>query len=504
MEASQGHCIENRKRFIAGLKNQIEAERCQKLGMICTHMIHRFQFLLGTTVWILSLQAPLNAQNQYGQPQPQLTGQYVCTGTRLIGMIGSLHGHLLSREEAAEHDRVVSTPVKIASAFSYPGAYHVQLEGDPFVYRIVAAQSSDFAASNQPCTAQPTAARAPQAPRLGKDHLSGVIARIDSASQAFGVVTNEGRTVTMTFESNAHISRTASGRNSDISAADIQNGDQVVIAFGSFTDPTGEAFLARSAGLVESPEAAAKARRPRSASEIEASKPLMAALKKRVNPDDSASRIAEAYWATVLTNCERPLAQRKHGESRFSKFYAEKRLSPLGPYETVVEWTIIEFQDNFDYSRISFNESTEAEKRNSGLRWGASQAFWSKVYRFRTMHLVTGVEDNGITPAHGSYKTNWSPWKDSVPNGGANPSTAEAMIQQAFSVGTALLQPSDAGITAGGLTLAMTSDARGFHIADTNWEPMSCETLMADDPFPQYPVELKDVPDFLPFPLALR
>jgi hypothetical protein len=210
---------------------------------------------------------------------------------------------------------------------------------------------------------------------------------------------------------------------------------------------------------------------------------LQAELKKRVDIDKGTPQeIAQAFWKTILTECQ------TKPDSSTSLFYAEGTQGPNGNGLTI-DMKVTEFKAPFSYP-LSVANSTQADRLNTGLLWTAAGSFEADVYRSIKLHAV--LDRFNVPQARVSYKTSWSPWKNtSAGIGGlffANLGGAKSLKIWRDRSGT--------HISLGPVDMLTALEAAGYQRQATpfNWSPMACEVLTAADPFAKYKVDVRPYP----------
>lgn len=198
-----------------------------------------------------------------------------------------------------------------------------------------------------------------------------------------------------------------------------------------------------------------------------AESPLVSAMGKAINlSTGTPEELAAVYWQTVLLECKRP------GESAPSLFYSEKAVDD-SPMRQSVEYQLAEFKGPFTYSKLSVTQSTPAEKLNSGLLWSAVATFQATAFRTTKVSQL---------PGRNPISWPWSKWED----GGTGASLARS---QGDYYGTGALRVSISREKSVTRVAPMT----GVY-PNAEWEPMSCATAMADDPFSNYAKTAQDHP----------
>jgi hypothetical protein len=307
-------------------------------------------------------------------------------------------------------------------------------------------------------------------------HVSGVIAELDTRTQTLRVATEDGSVVTVIWDKGTVFSQRSDEGVVSISGSDLERGARVLV----FGFPERGTLKAVGVQMAETAKNKADRAAIRSIQKPnESRKGLVATLEARVDlARATPQQIAEAFWQTALNKCKRP------EESSPSEFWSETKVKffkgsrlfrdPV-PDQTQIDWTLAEYQAPFQYP-LEVETPTEAQRRNSGRVWQAHSRFESKVYRARKLYLVIS---GGTVQRAGSYKTEWSAWEDYI--GGQR--------------GVAALL----ALAGGALDLVFYKDAEGVHFvqypgieADYNsWEPTSCDVLTAHDPFPDYDVSVR-------------
>jgi hypothetical protein len=172
----------------------------------------------------------------------------------------------------------------------------------------------------------------------------------------------------------------------------------------------------------------------------EPEEPILSAMRKTLDFNSATPEtIAKVYWQTVLLSC---------GDSLL---YSEKN-HPT-PKGTV--WTVHEFKGPFKYP-LEIKQATRGESLN-GLIWRAQSLFRPAVERMTALNLYAPPDTRD------NYKEPWSEWGDLSPDSEVYRVTIEK--------------------DRGGIKLKPTSYMQ--------WEPMSCSTATAVDPFAEYKVRVR-------------
>lgn len=208
---------------------------------------------------------------------------------------------------------------------------------------------------------------------------------------------------------------------------------------------------------------------------------FQAEMRKRVDISTATPQeIAQAFWKTVLTECQ--------AKDDSSLFYAEGTQGPSAD-GLAIDMKVTQFKAPFAYP-LSVVNSTQADRLNTGLLWTASGSFEADVYRSIKLHVV--LDRFNVPVARISYKTSWAQWKNTTPGIGglffANLGGARSLKITRDKTGT--------HIFFGPLDLFTVLEASGYQRQPTpfNWRPQSCDVLTAADPFAKYKIEVRPYP----------